>query len=52
MVGTARFELATFCPPDKRANQAALRPDVWFKFKDVLKYTKKGDLQAFGKDFW
>ena len=27
MVGIARFELATFCPPDKRANQAALRPD-------------------------
>ena len=30
MVGTARFELATFCPPDKRANQAALRSDVIF----------------------
>ena len=30
MVGTARFELATFCPPDKRANQAALRSDVVF----------------------
>ena len=27
MVGMARFELATFCPPDKRANQAALHPD-------------------------
>ena len=27
MVGIARFELATFCPPDKRANQAALYPD-------------------------
>ena len=28
MVGIARFELATFCPPDKRANQAALHPDL------------------------
>ncbi len=27
MVGAARFELATSCPPGKRANQAALRPD-------------------------
>lgn len=27
MVGIARFELATFCPPDKRANQAALYPE-------------------------
>ena len=30
MVGIARFELATFCPPDKRANQAALHPDLLF----------------------
>ena len=27
MVGPARFELTTFCPPDRRANQAALWPD-------------------------
>src|SRR6185312_388087 len=25
-IGTARFELATFGPPDRRANQAAPRP--------------------------
>ena len=23
-----RIELTTFCPPDKRANQAALHPDL------------------------
>ena len=32
MVGIARFELATFCPPDKRANQAALYPVSKTKF--------------------
>ena len=26
MVGLRRFELPTSCPPDKRANQAALQP--------------------------
>ena len=24
-----RIELTTFCPPDKRANQAALHPDLF-----------------------
>ena len=28
MVGMMRIELTTFCPPDKRANQAALHPDL------------------------
>ena len=28
MVGMARFELAASCPPDTRANQAALHPVV------------------------
>ena len=28
MVGRARFELATPCPPDKCANLAALLPDA------------------------
>ena len=27
MVGPERFELSTFAPPVRRANQAALRPD-------------------------
>lgn len=30
MVGMAGFEPATFCPPDRRANQIALHPDVVF----------------------
>ena len=29
MVGMMRIELTTFCPPDKRANQAALHPDLF-----------------------
>jgi hypothetical protein len=29
LVGTARFELATFWPPARRANQAAPRPDLF-----------------------
>ena len=39
MVGMARFELATFCPPDKRANQAALHPDFmkWQFSTDFIK---------------
>ena len=28
MVGPGRFELPTFAPPVRRANQAALRPDL------------------------
>ena len=36
MVGIARFELATFCPPDKRANQAALYPvSLWCSIKKM-----------------
>ena len=30
MVGLRRFELPTSCPPDKRANQAALQPATTF----------------------
>ena len=38
LVGPARFELATFRPPDGRANQAALRPDE----ADTYRYSGPG----------
>ena len=41
MVGIARFELATFCPPDKRANQAALHPDL-LEY-NILRFSEKAN---------
>ena len=35
MVGPERLELSTFCPPDKRANQAALRSDVFDNLPNI-----------------
>ena len=40
MVGIARFELATFCPPDKRANQAALHPDIVRQYNRIFRKIK------------
>ena len=38
MVGLSRFELETSCPPDMRANQAALQPANNLSANNILPY--------------
>lgn len=43
MVGPVRFELTTSRPPDERANQAALWPDM-VEFSEFLVSTTIGEI--------